>query len=114
MKKVNPSRLTNRVKLGIMEDKETPSGITKPVFVSKVVRWCSLFTLSVSQMIEAMGVEQNYSHSILVRTLQGGLGEYTHAEFEGKVYKIASYHPDADNGPKSFDMIVLKEVEKNG
>lgn len=114
MKKVNPSRLTHRVKLGAMEDQLTPSGIYKPVFVPKLERWCSLFTLSVSQIVQTMGVEQNYSHTLLVRTLQNGLEDCTHAEFKGQVYKIASYHPDADNSPKSFDLIVLKEVKRNG
>ncbi|SFL49325.1 phage head completion protein [Lactococcus garvieae] len=114
MKKVNPSRLIYRVKLGKMVDKLTPSGIYKPTFVPKFERWCSLFTLSFSQIVQTMGIEQNYSHSILIRTLQNGLGDCTHAEFKGQVYKIASYHPDADNSPKSFDLIVLKEIKKNG
>lgn len=114
MKKVNPSRLTHRVQIGIMKDVETPSGIKKPRFFPEKEVWCSLFSLSVSQMIQTMGVEQNYSHSILIRTLKHGLGDWTHARFEGKVYKIASYHPDADDSPKSFDMVVLKEVVKNG
>lgn len=114
MKKVNPSRLTHRVQLGIMKDVDTPSGIKKPKFSSEKEVWCSLFSLSTAEVIQLMGTEQHFSRSILIRTLKDGLGDWTHAQFQGTVYKIASYHPDADDGPKSFDMLVLKEVSKNG
>lgn len=114
MKKVNPSRMIYRVELGVMMDVQTPSGIMKPRFNPEKDVWCSLFTLSTSQIIQLMGTEQNFSKSILVRTLKNGLGSWTHARFQGVVYSIASYHPDADDGPKSFDMLVLKEVSKNG
>ncbi|MGK9479604.1 phage head closure protein [Melissococcus plutonius] len=114
MKKVNPSRLTYRVKLGYMEDKETPSGISKPTFVDKKEVWCSLFSLSTSEIIQLLGTEQKFSTSLLIRHLKNGLADFTHAEFQNAVYQITSYHPDADDTPKSFDMLVLKAVDKNG
>ncbi|MCV2498215.1 phage head closure protein [Melissococcus plutonius] len=114
MKKVNPSRLTYRVKLGYMEDKETPSGISKPTFVDKKEVWCSLFSLSTSEIIQLLGTEQKFSTSLLIRHLKNGLADFTHVEFQNAVYQIASYHPDADDTPKSFDMLVLKVVDKNG
>ncbi|KMT32966.1 phage head completion protein [Melissococcus plutonius] len=114
MKKVSPSRLTYRVKLGYMKDKETPSGILKPTFVGKKEVWCSLFSLSTSEIIQLLGTEQKFSKSLLIRHLKNGLADFTHAEFQNAVYQIASFHPDADDTPKSFDMIVLKEVDKNG
>ncbi|WP_152666971.1 phage head completion protein [Melissococcus plutonius] len=111
---MNPSRLAYRIKLGCMEDRETPSGIFKPVFIEKKEVWCSLFSLSTAEIIQLLGAEQKFSKSILIRHLKSGLEDFTHAKFQDKVYQIASCHPDADDTPKSFDMIVLKDVDKNG
>ncbi|MCV2505898.1 head-tail adaptor protein [Melissococcus plutonius] len=114
MKKVNPSRLTHRVNLGHMKDKDTPSGIFKPTFIGEKEVWCSLFSLSTSEIIQLLGTEQKFSKSLLIRHLKNGLADFTHAKFQNAVYQISSFHPDADDTPKSFDMIVLKEVDKNG
>ncbi|WP_437366892.1 hypothetical protein, partial [Melissococcus plutonius] len=60
-----------------MEDKETPSGISKPTFVDKKEVWCSLFSLSTSEIIQLLGTEQKFSTSLLIRHLKNGLADFT-------------------------------------
>lgn len=109
----NPDRLNMIIEFGDVEEAtdENDNPITE--FIKKIRTRCGRWSLSTSQMIQSAG--QNLTHTIIVvvhhkRDWNG----ITHAKFAGVLYEVTQINADPYINPTAYDLISLREVERNG
>lgn len=112
----NPARLNLKIKLGKIESgQEDINGLISEEFVAKKTIAASHWIRTQNQQISIEGTALEDTRIFLVHHRKDWEeGSYTHVKFKEKILKIVTITPEINDLPTSYDLITVKEVEKNG
>lgn len=109
----NPDRLNQTIELGTVENVVDENDNEKSEFHRLIHTRCGSWTLNTGQMLQNEGLDKTNTHFVVVHHKNSWDG-ITHARFNGKLYQTGFFNQDAYMNQTAYDLITLKEVEKNG
>lgn len=109
----NPDRLNMIIELGYVDEDEDENDNTVLTFHKVIRTRCGRWSPNTSQMIQKEGLNLTHSHIAVVHHKNNWDG-ITHAKFNGRLYEVTLFNQDPYFNQTAYDLISLREVEKNG
>ena len=109
----NPDRLNMSIELGYIEEFTDENDNPVINFHCLIHTRCGRWSLNTSQMIQKEGLNLTHSHIVVVHHKNDWNG-ITHAKFNGQLYEVTLFNQDPYFNQTAYDLISLREVEKNG
>lgn len=112
----NPARMDLKLSLGKIESgQEDINGLISEEFVAKKTIAASNWIRTQNQQISIQGTTLEDTRVFLVHHRNDwDDANYTHLKFKNKILKIVTVSPEVNDLPTSYDLVTVKEVEKNG
>lgn len=110
----NPDRLTQMIEFGTIDDQDVDiNGVSKNTFVSiGNPTLCGRWKLNTTQIIQKIGLQQNYSFLIVVHHRRSWEG-ITHAKLNDILYEVSDINQDSYRNPTAYDLLTLTKVGEN-
>lgn len=109
----NPDRLNMTIELGTAEETEDENDNSILKFHRLIHTRCGRWKLNTTQMIQREGLDLAHSPIVVVHHKESWEG-ITHAKFNGMLYEVNQFNQDSYRNPTAYDLLSLKEIEKNG
>lgn len=101
------------VSFGANEETELPNGNTVDKFVEKFHRKCAKYRVSPRYILANTGVNTQVSVTLAIRHFPDVEYDSLTARYRGKDYLVTHVLPD-ETHVVTYDLIFLKDTEKNG